>query len=161
MINGTGRIDTFIQQIFMLDKETIYDVSIKKHRNKRSLDANGYCWVLCKKIADVIGSTKEDVYRASIKQVGSFEVIPVKNEAVDKFMSAWQSKGIGWVSEVLSESKINGYTNIIAYYGSSTYDSREMSILIDNLVYQAKELNIDVMTAEEIANLKSLWRTEC
>lgn len=161
MINGTGKIDTFIQQIFMLDKETIYDVSIKKHRNKRSLDANGYCWALCKKIADVIGNTKEDVYRVSIKQVGSFEVIPVKNEAVDKFMSAWQSKGIGWVSEVLSESKINGYTNIIAYYGSSTYDSREMSILIDNLVYQAKKLNIDVMTAEEIANLKSLWRTEC
>ena len=161
MINGTGRIDTFIQQIFMLDKETIYDVSIKKHRNKRSRDANGYCWVLCKKIADVIGNTKEDVYRTSIKQVGSFEVIPVKNEAVDKFMSAWQSKGIGWVSEVLSESKINGYTNIIAYYGSSTYDSRDMSILIDNLVYQAKELNIDVMTEEEIANLKSLWRTEC
>ena len=161
MINGTGRIDSFIQQIFMLDKETIYDVSIKKHRNKRSLDANGYCWALCKKIADVIGSTKEDVYRTSIKQVGSFEVIPVKNEAVDKFMSAWQSKGIGWVSEILSESKLNGYTNIIAYYGSSTYDSREMSILIDNLVYQAKELNIDVMTEEEIANLKSLWRTEC
>lgn len=161
MINGTGRIDTFIQQIFMLDKEIIYDVSIKKHRNKRSLDANGYCWALCKKIADVIGNTKEDVYRASIKQVGSFEVIPVKNEAVDKFMSAWQSKGIGWVSEILSESKLNGYTNIIAYYGSSTYDSREMSILIDNLVYQAKELNIDVLTEEEIANLKSLWRTEC
>jgi len=69
----------------------------------------------------------------------------------------WSSKGLGWFAEVLDDSKLPGYKKIIAYYGSSVYDTREMSILIDEIVSQAKELNIETLPPDEVESLKALW----
>lgn len=91
------------------------DVEMKKYRKKRSLDANAYCWVLLQKIAEEIEVKKEDVYRSFIKEIGNYEVLPVKNEAVEKFIQAWSKNGIGWVCDI-TKSKLEGYTNIFAYY---------------------------------------------
>lgn len=132
-------------------------VEIKQHRNRRSLDANSYCWVLCQKIAESIGQTPENVYREFIRRVGQFEFLPIKNEAVDRFIEVWSSKGIGWFAEKAWDSKIEGYTTVKAYYGSSVYDTKEMSILIDEIVTQCKEMDIETMTPAEIESLKSQW----
>lgn len=151
-----GTPEELSRHLWSLDKDKQYE--IKPYKKRRSNDANSYCWVLCKKIADVIGNTKEFVYREHIRAVGTFEILPVKNEAVERFIDTWESKGYGWLCEVFNKSKIDGYTNIIAYYGSSTYDNKEMSILIDDIIYQAKLLNIETLTPEEIENLKNSWR---
>ena len=150
-----GTPEELSRHLWNLDKEKQYE--LKEHKKKRSLDANSYCWILCKKIADVLRITKEEVYRKAISEVGKFEILPIKNEAVNTFISAWSSKGIGWICETFNKSKLEGYTNVIAYYGSSIYDTKEMSILIDNIVQEAKQLNIETMTPDEIENLKSLW----
>ena len=113
---------------------------MKKHSRKRSNDANAYCFVLCQKIAEVIKSTKENVYKAAIRQVGQFEILPIKNEAVDRWIETWDSKGLGWFAEILEDSKLPGYKKVISYYGSSVYDSREMAVLLDEIVNQCKEL---------------------
>ena len=89
-------------------------------------------------MAEVIQSTKEDVYRIFIKSVGQFEIIPIKNEAVDRWIRNWQANGVGWISETIGNSKIEGYTNVVSYYGSSTYDSREMSVLLNEIVRECK-----------------------
>ena len=47
MIQFTGTVDKIKQQLFLLDKDKKYDVEIKQHREKRSLNANSYCWKLC------------------------------------------------------------------------------------------------------------------
>src|SRR5690554_5209153 len=104
----------------VLAKGKHLQAEIKQYRAKRSLDANSYLWVLCQKMAEVIQSTKEDVYRAFIRRVGQFEIIPIKNEAVDRWIRNWQANGVGWMSETIGNSKIEGYTNVISYYGSST-----------------------------------------
>jgi hypothetical protein len=51
-------------------------------------------------------------------------------------------------------SKINGCTNVILYYGSSTYNTAQMSLLIDHLVQDAKALGIETMTPQELEALK-------
>lgn len=151
-----GTPEEISKYLWQLDKEKQYE--IKVYKKKRSLDANSYCWVLCKKIADELRITKEEVYRKAINEVGKFEIIPIKDEAVDTFINAWKSKGVGWICEVFNKSKIEGYTNLIAYYGSSIYNSKEMSILIDSIVSEAKELKIETLTPNELERLKSLWR---
>lgn len=133
-------------------------VEIKQHRNRRSLDANAYCWVLCQRIAEAIQQTPEDVYRDFIRRVGQFEFLPIKNEAVDRFIEIWQSKGIGWFAEKAWNSKLEGYTTVKAYYGSSVYDTREMSVLIDEIVSQCKEMDIETMPPAELEALKQQWR---
>lgn len=135
----------------------LLDITIEKHKEKRSLDANAYCWVLCQKIADKVGITKEEVYKKQIKDVGKFEIIPIKDDAVETFIKAWTTKGIGWVCEVLNKSKLANYTNIIAYYGSSLYNTKEMSVLIDSIVQEAKSLDIETLTPSELEELKNMW----
>lgn len=141
----------------IIDKGKKLDVDIKKHRKRRSLDANGYCWILADEIAKKIGNTKEFVYREAIKQVGDFEILPIKNEVVDKWIRNWESKGLGWQSEVLDKSKLEGYTNTINYFGSSTYDTKQMSVLLEEIVFQAKELGIETITPREKEELIRKW----
>lgn len=144
----------------IIDKGKMLNVEIKKHTKKRSLDANAYCFIICQKIAEVIKNTKEYVYRQAIKQVGDFEIVPIKNEVVEKWIRNWESKGLGWQSEILGESKLEGYTNTINYFGSSTYDTKQMSILLEEIVFQAKELGIETMTEREREELLRKWEAK-
>ena len=99
---------------------------------------------------------KEEIYRDAIKNIGVYEVIPIKNEAVDRFIEAWKHNGIGWICET-TPSKLEGFTNIIAYYGSSTYNTNEMSRLIDLIVQECKQLDIETMTPQQLSLLKEEW----
>jgi hypothetical protein len=137
-----------------------YVATLKEYRQKRSLDANAYLWVLCQKISEVIRNTKEFVYQDAIKNVGQFDFFPLRNDAVETFLHRWNCRGMGWFAEEFEDSKLAGYKKIIAYYGSSVYDTREMSVLIDYIVNEAKELDIETMTPQELALLKSRWGNE-
>lgn len=143
-----------------LTKGKTLDVEITQHKKKRSLDANSYCFVICQKIAEKIHSTKELIYQKAIKEVGQFEIVPIKAEAVERWISVWNSKGLGWFSEVMEDSKLPGYKKVISYYGSSVYSVSEMSVLIDNIVESAKEMGIETLTPDEILKLKSSWKNK-
>lgn len=137
-------------------KEDKLSIEIKKYRENRSLDANAYMWVLISKLEEKINISKDIIYKDAIKNIGVYEVIPVKNEAVERFIEAWTKNGLGWVCET-TKSKLEGYTNILAYYGSSTYNTAEMSRLIDFVVQECKQLNIETMTPEQLNILKEEW----
>ena len=139
-------------------KDKLYDLEVKEHRKKRSLDANAYCWTLINKIADALRITPIEIYRQAIQNIGgNYEVIPIKEEAADHFKQIWQAQGLGWPCVDMGKSKIQGYRNLRAYYGSSTYDTRQMSQLIDNLVQDCRALDIEVKSEEEIASLMGGW----
>lgn len=145
---------------FTLDMQQgrVYDAEIKLHREKRSLDANAYAWVLIGKLAAAVALPKETVYRELIRGIGdNFEVLPVRRDAADKFVAAWQKNGLGWVCDRTGTSKLHGYENIIAYYGSSVYDTAQMSRLIDLLVQECCEQEIETKTPAELALLKEAW----
>lgn len=141
----------------ILGKDKTLTVEIKQYHQKRSLDANGWCWVLCQRIAEVISSTKDLVYQQMIKRVGQFDIRPIKTEAVESHIERWGKIGLGWYAEVVGDSKLTGYTNVISYYGSSVYDSREMWVLINEIISECKELGIDVMTESEKNLLLKEW----
>lgn len=135
-----------------------YQAELKEHQKKRSLDANAYFWTLCGKLAAKVGLPKEDVYRSLIRDVGdNYEILPIRDDAVEKWISNWEGKGIGWVCEVLCESKLPGYTNVITYYGSSTYDTQQMSRLIEMVVHECKLQGIETMTPAELSLLLEGW----
>lgn len=140
-------------------KQMLYDLEVKEHRKKRSLDANAYAWVIINKIAYALRIAPIEVYRQAIQNVGgNYEVIPVKEEVVEHFKQIWEARGLGWPCVDMGKSKLDGYRNLRAYYGSSTYDTRQMSQLIDNLVQDCRALDIEVKSDEEIASLLGAWR---
>jgi hypothetical protein len=140
----------------MRDKDKL-SIEVKPFRAKRSLDANAYCWVLIDKLAEKTGESKEAVYKQYITNIGgNSEVVCVKNSAVERLRQGWQKNGIGWQTETF-ESKISGCTNVVLYYGSSVYDSAQMSRLLDLIIQDCKEQGIPTETPNEIARLKALW----
>ena len=136
-------------------KAGAYDADIKKHRAKRSLDANAYAWVLIGKLAEYYHISPVEVYREQIKNIGgNYEVVPVRVDAAGRWREIWESNGLGWVCLSLGNSKIQGYENLACYYGSSVYDTAQMSRLIDLLVDECKEAGIETLSQSELALLK-------
>lgn len=154
----TFLINNNINTLEEIENIDLLDIEVKKHRNKRSLDANAYCWVLLGKLAEKMNMKAEEIYKLEIKDIGVYEVLPVRNSAVEKFIQAWQKNGIGWICEEICKSKIEGYTNVKAYYGSSTYDSKQMARLIDSIVEDCKLQGISTDTPEQIARYKEMWK---
>lgn len=135
------------------DKELT--VQVKEYRQKRSLSQNAYMWVLLDEIAKAVNRSKEDIYKELVKDYGVFEILPLKDDAVKRFNHNWSKNGLGWFTEIIGKSKLKGYTNLIAYYGSSTYDTQEMNRLLDAVVNECQELGIQTMTLSEIMLLKN------
>lgn len=140
-------------------KPKVYDLTVKEHRKKRSLDANAYAWVLIGKLADAMRVPPTIVYINAIQNIGgNYEIVPIRDEAVDKFIEVWKKNGLGWPCVDMGRSKIPGYRNIRAYYGSSTYDSRQMSVLIDSLIQDCKALDIETLSEEKLSAMMEGWR---
>lgn len=142
---------------FVMECCGLYDCEIKKHREKRSLDANAYMWVLVDKLAKATRIPKTEIYRKAIKEIGGVsDTVCVSAKAADRLASGWEWNGLGWFSE-RSESKLKGCVNVTLYYGSSVYDVEQMSRLIDYMVEDCKALGIETMTPDKLEAIKEAW----
>jgi hypothetical protein len=143
-----------LKQIISKGKEL--SVEVKAYRHKRSLNANSYLWVILSEIAAVLHTTKDELYLEVLSRYGVFTHLIVKPNVVDRVKEEWRT-----VRE-LGEVTVNGQTGIQlqCYFGSSTYDTKEMSVLIDGVVQEAKELGLETMTPDELARIKSEWGSE-
>lgn len=136
-----------------------YQVIIEPYKKARSLDSNAYAWVLIGKLARKLGTDQISVYKEFVKQTSNYTIVPIKCELVDKWGQIWASKGYGWFIEDMGDCKnIKGYRNIKSYYGTSVYNTAEMSHFIDLILSECKEQNIETMTPEEIKHMMSLER---
>ena len=155
MIGTSNKIITYL-----LEQAKDKQFEIKEYRQKRSLDSNSYCWVLCDKIAKELSKdgtiiTKEKIYQDSILQIGTFEAFIVQERTFENFKRVWEKQGLGFlVQEVSRKDKC---IKVNCYYGSSTYDSKEMSLLINLLVDLAKSLNVETKSQAELKSLLESW----
>lgn len=139
------------------DDEKGYTIEIKEYKKKRSLDANAYFWTLAHKIAGKSGVEVSTVYRSYIKEIGdNNDVVCVQNKALVAFCDAWGSHGLGWCTETIP-SRIDGCTNVICYYGSSTYNREQMTRLIELAIQDCKEWGIEYLTPRELAAMFERW----
>lgn len=160
--SGKQRLTLELDADFREDYDALHDstveVTVKKYRKGRSLDANAYSWALIDKIARRLRLTKAEVYRNAIRTIGGVsETVCVVDKAVDRLCQVWSRNGLGWQTETFP-SKIEGCTNVILYYGSSSYDTEQMSTLIDFLVQECKALGIETMPPEELESLIKNYR---
>lgn len=127
-------------------------IEIKPYREKRSLDANAYCWVLIGEIANVLRASKDEIYIDMLRKYGQQLIVKIKNQDKDRFE---RSQKYWEVHETLTEEKAQYYR---VFVGSSDYDSQEMSILIDGIISEAKQLGIQVLNSREASLLKEEWK---
>jgi len=138
----------------VIDKGKSLDVEIKPHREKRSQDSNGYLWALLGKMAAALNTSKDELYLHMLKRYGKYTYAIVKTEAVEMFTSMYR------LTEEVGKTKNGEGTQLLCYFGSSLYDSKEMATLINGVVSEAKEIGIETMTPSEIEQMNSQWNKE-
>lgn len=117
-----------------------------------SIDYTG-AWLSLK-----IDSVKEaEAFIAAIREIGgNSATVCVADKAVEKLRAGWEGNGLGWITDTM-ESKLPGCTNVILYYGSSTYDTDQMSRLIELIAQECKQQGIETATPMELAALMEGW----
>lgn len=154
----TVSVEGDIRETFDALHESDVNIEIKKFRKKRSIDANAYAWVLIDKLADCLKLTKTEIYQEMIRNIGGVsQTVCVKTEAVNELCFGWSHNGLGWFTDTFP-SKLEGCTNVILYFGSSSYDTKQMSDLIDVLVFSCREHGIETATPDELAKYKEEWK---
>lgn len=151
MIDDTGKIEKFLPLIFRLDKDTVYDVKIDKHREKRSLNANAYLWKLVTEIGNILNKSKEEVYLQMLIDYGQSEMVSILSEIdVKGYFKYYKLAG----TSILNGKEFNHYK---IYKGSSEYDTKEMFILLNGVVQEAKNLGIKTKDDIELERLLEEW----
>lgn len=139
---------------WLVEQNPKEEFEIKKHRKRRSLNANAYAWSLISKIGLALNKPKEEVYVQMLKDYGQSEMITVtENVKLEKYIKYFEFAG---------ESILNGQRAIHyrIFKGSSEMDTKEMSQLIDGIVQEAENLEIQTLRSEDIERLKKNWRNE-
>lgn len=144
-------LDAIIQKI----KSGRYEFVLRKKKKQKTLSANAYMWVLCDEIARVLQSTKDEVYKQAIANVGVFFPLSCESAAFARARAVWESQGAGFFCNATREQA--GQTEFNAYVGSSKYTQGELSRLIEELVSEAENLGIDTKASRECRALIS-WK---
>ena len=127
-------------------------ISVDEYKEMRSSQANKYAWVLIGKIANKLRVSKDDVYLQMLRRYGQSDLVSVRADIpVRHYFRYYEEAG---------ESTLNGKTfkHYRVFKGSSEMDTKEMSIFIDGIICEARDMNIPTATPEQIAKMKSLWR---
>ena len=140
-------IQQYLYKLNNFSRDTVFDLKIEKHRNKRSLDANNYAWHLINEIANVLRMSKEEVYLQMLKSYGQRDYVSMlSNVNASDYFKYYEEQGV-------FKNNGNTFRSYLIFKGTSQYDSREMSIFIDGLVQEARQLGIETLEDIEIKNL--------
>lgn len=140
----------------------VYDVEVKQHRDKRSKNANDLLWEMCTQLAAALSKagkvTALEVYRDHIKAIGIAKDFTLTQDEAKTLRYLWEQQGSGWITEQLDYAPDGDSVKVRCYYGSSTYNTRQMSRLIDSVMQDCAAVGIDTRPPEEIALLKQEWQ---
>lgn len=138
------------------------DIEIKIHRERRSRNANAYFHVLSGEIAEALTISKAKSKNMLICKYGQPQLLPdgsmmvYKTNAPEEFM--WEQESIHCIPVKYGKENGNDITFYKVYRGSHTYNTYEMSKLIDGTVADAKELGIETMTPAELERMLKAWQ---
>lgn len=125
---------------------------IVPHVEKRSRTANAYAWVLITKLSEVLNYPKEEIYRRAVSEIGGKStVMSLRTNAVNDFRRAFINGHIGRNVEILHSDAEK--TDLLITYGSSDFDRKQMSQLIDNLVQDCLAVGIETKDQNYINSL--------
>lgn len=141
------------------------DVEIRKKRKKRSLDANAYYWKLASEVADALHVSKPYIHNYLLRKYGQIEIIDGQGvyivlpdtESAQKSVDEAQAYHLKPTSQVKPGKGGAMYRTYMMLKGSSEYDTKEMSHLIDGLVSECKEMGIETLPPEELERMMAAY----
>ena len=142
-----------ISEIEKIKDDEKLSIKIVKYRKKRSLDANGLLWYCLGQIAAALQTDKWDIYLQMLKRYGKYTYICVKPNMVDSVRSQWRE------TEVVGDVNINGSeaVQMLCYFGSSTYTTKEFSVLLDGVISEMQEMGLETPLSQDMKRALEEW----
>ena len=139
--------------VFDKTRDKDLNLEIKQHRNHRSKDANALLWECIGRLAVALRADKWDIYLLMLKRYGQYTYIVVPPNAVEMVARQWRE------CEVVGDININGRDGVqmLCYYGSSTYDTKQFSVLLDGVISEMKEIGLTAPTSEDMRRSIEEW----
>ena len=183
MVELTGKVVSIkpdaatgkVRLTFEIDENQVSDCCLLKdydqvslrvfrYRPKRSSEANRYFWYLCNEIAErltdeKVKHTKDDIYQKYIKEFGVYDEEELDAETAKSRRKEWEARGTGWVTEQVDFAADGENVIIRFYYGSSTYNTKQMARLIDSATQDCDAMGIQAKTQEELKRVLFSWKT--
>ena len=163
-LEGKFRITFETETIEELKDMKGYDleITVKTYRHKRSLNANAYFHVLCGKLADALRVSKPKMKNILLGRYGQRELMDDKPVIMSVISAAddimWEHEDIHCIPVGHATLQGKDFTHWALIRPSHTYDTREMAILIDGTIEEAKEQGIETMTSLKIERMKRAWK---
>lgn len=145
-----------VESLVALEGAEKLSIKATRYREKRSLDSNAYAWVLMQKIAEAVHSDKWSIYLEMLKKYSrDFTFVICKEKAIDKLKELYRT------CVDLGEVNVNGMEGhqMQVFFGSSTFDTKSMSVFIDGIVSECKELGIETLPPDELERMKAAWQS--
>ena len=154
LINDKNKLHT-IEELKGINLKII----AKKYIKKRSLNANNYFWKLLQELCELAEIETIEEYKRRVKELGIFRRFKIEKDNVNTFEKMWTAQGIAWFCEIADTEYIGDieFKIINAYYGSSSFNSKQMSRLINDLVQDCQAYGIETKTPAEIKSLLESW----
>lgn len=149
-----------LEKICKLEK---LSVKLARYSEKRSLNANAYFHVLLSRMAEILRLPMTAVKNQMIRDYGAFEII-------DGQIPTFLQKAV-YEEQTLNREDIHvkpigrewkddcEWVRFAWMRGSHTYNTQEMSRLIDGTVQEAKDLGIETLPPAEIERMKKAWNS--
>lgn len=128
-------------------------ITTKKWRERRSKDANALFWACVGEISQLLHVDKWEVYLGLLKSYGKYSYVIVPENAVGRMKEMWRE------TEVVGDINVNGRkaVQMLCYYGSSTYDTSDMSHLIEGTMHEMDNLELPRPDGGEIRRALAEW----
>lgn len=133
------------------------ECAVKKRKAKKSINANNYCWELCAQIAASVGLGSIDVYKDAVRHRGVYKDYDVPPEEIENINNIWKDFGIGWFTEKVDRAPEDKVT-LRCYFGTSSYNTAQMSSIINYLTEEADNLGLTTLSKENKDELIKTWK---
>lgn len=139
----------------------VFEVEIKEFKEKRSLDANAYFHLLVDKLAKKLNISATECKRNLVLDYGTIDTDNKGLKIGFKLLASIDPLKVTEYPKIIGQCEENGllFNKIIVYKQTRFYDTKEMSLLINGVVEECKNLGIETATPEEINKMLSLLKT--
>ena len=146
-------IDTLPSDLDAMTVGGTLDITARRHREKRSLNANALLWKCLGDIATALHTDKWEIYLKMLRRYGDYTYVCVKPQAVEMMKRQWRE------CEEIGTIDIHGRTavQLLCYYGSSTYDTKQFSVLLDGVIDEMKQMGLEAPTSEQMRRSLDEW----
>lgn len=156
---GTAR-QIIMALVNVKDSDKQYE--LKEHRKHRSLSQNSYYWTLVTQIANKLNLSTAEVHNRLLEDYGQREVIeghavltPLPDtEETQRKVYRMVTVHLKRTSQVKAGKDGILYRTYVLMRGSSTYNTAEMTQLLNGCIQEAQNMGIETLTPAQLEQLR-------